>query len=128
MTKERLNQYLGLAKEVEELKLRIEILEARCEGVSLVISNMPRGGVKGDNYSKLGDAVRKLVDLERCLYEEMMDVEEYIQDIPDATTRLIFRYKHIHGMTFEQIARKVQYCVAQCKRKYYRYYNGLPNK
>lgn len=128
MTKERLNQYLGLAKEVAELKERIEILEARCEGGAIIITDMPRGGKRSDNFAKLGDAVRKLVELERHLDEEMADIEDYIKHIPDATTRLIFRYKHIYGYTFEQIERKVNYCIAQVKRRYYKYYNLLPDK
>lgn len=128
MTKERLNQYLGLAKEVAELKERIEILEARCEGGAIIITDMPRGGKRSDNYSKLGDAVRKLVELERHLDEEMADIEDYIKHIPDATTRLIFRYKHIYGYTFEQIGRKISYSARHVKRKYYKKYNTLPDR
>ena len=128
MTKERLKQYLNLAEEIAELKERIAILEARCEGGAIIITDMPRGGKRSDVQPELGDAVRKLVVLERRLDKEMADVEEYIQSIPDSTTRLIFRYKHIYGYSFEGISRKMNYCTRQVKRKYYKIYNTLPNR
>lgn len=128
MTKERLKQYLNLAEEIAELKERIAVLEARCEGGAIIITDMPRGGKRSDVQPELGDAVRKLVVLERRLDKEMADVEEYIQGIPDSTTRLIFRYKHIYGYSFEKISMKMNYCTRQVKRKYYRIYNTLPNR
>ena len=127
MTKERLNEYRQLAKEVEELKERIAILESRCEGGAIIITDMPKGGVPSDNLINLGDAVRQLVILENNLHCEMVAIEEYIEQIEDSRARTIFRYRYIQGLKWDLIAKKMNYSRIQVIRIHNRYYNRLKN-
>lgn len=109
MTKERLKEYKKLAGEITELKERIQVLEAKCEGGSMVINDMPKGGKAPDYLCRLGDAVRKLVILKSNLQSEMVAIEDWIEGIPDSTVRTIFRYRYLQGSKWEDIANKMNY-------------------
>lgn len=128
MTKERLRQYSAIVKEIEELKERIAIIEAKCSARAIIITDMPKGGIPPDNLTKLGDAVRELAILESNLHCEMIAIEEYINSLPDGRVRAIFRYKHFHNYTFEKIGNKLNYSTRHVKRLYYIHYNKLSEK
>ncbi len=123
MTKERLRQYCSLVREIDELKERIERLRAKCESGAIIITDTPRGGAPPDYMSELLDAISKLRIIESRLHREMVAIEEYISQIPDSTTRMIFRYRYIQGKTFEEIAEILKYSDRHIRRKHYEYYN-----
>ena len=116
MTKERLRQYCSLVREIDELKERIERLRAKCESGAIIITDTPRGGAPPDYMSELLDAISKLRIIESRLLSEMVAIEEYISQIQDSTTRMIFRYRYIQGMKWEDIADKVHYHVRYVKK------------
>lgn len=110
MTLHELSQCYWLDKEVEVIKEQIRRLEASISGVqSPIISDMPRGPRKA--VSRTEQSALQLVDLRERLSEavaeytsERVRLEEYIANIPDSLTRLIFRKRFIEGLTWRGVA------------------------
>jgi hypothetical protein len=84
---------------------------------------MPRGNPK--NYT---DEIDEIVDLEaimnlnlKRIQRERAKLEEYISNIEDAETRLIYRLHHINCMTFTEIGLELNMDRRTVSRKYHKY-------
>lgn len=105
MTEAELSQLFFLNKECERLQRDIRDKKTRVGYKSPTMSGMPRGC--GKDYT---DDIDEIADLEtimtlnlKQIQRERARLEEYIADIPDAEMRLIFRLRHINGMTWREI-------------------------
>lgn len=129
MTKERfqlmkLNNYCSLVQEARELKKVIEELETKCEGTRVIITDMPKGGQPADNFSKLGDSVRKLKRLEEQIGQEIDDIISYILSIEDSMTRQIFTQRYLKGRSWEEVSEITGYSRRQAIRIHNKYIYG----
>lgn len=109
MTKERLKQCYYLHLELKKLDEKIMRLEAKCEGGAVIISDMPRGGVPPDFMTELADIVRYRERLRSDILCEIAAVEQFIADIPDSRTRLIFRLRYVDGLKWDEVAKKINH-------------------
>lgn len=113
MTRERLKQCRHMTREANEIIENIEVLESQCEYAGVVITDMPRGGVHPDLWSKLIELKNKFHSKYNELLAEIIDVEEFIEDIPDSATRRIFRLQYLKGLSWNKTANKVGYSRTQ---------------
>lgn len=123
MTKNRLEEYRSKKAEIAELQYKLDHLG---EGNSLigndVIMDYRRGypqpqsvvGYDYDRERRLRDTYQKRIEK---LKEDCMEVELWIERIPDSLTRRIFRMYFVDGMTQKRIAKKVHIDQSRVSRK-----------
>lgn len=123
MTKNRLEEYRSKKAEIAELQYKLDHLG---EGNSLigndVIMDYRRGypqpqsvvGYDYDRERRLRDTYQKRIEK---LKEDCMEVELWIERIPDSLTRRIFRMCFVDGMTQKRIAKKVHIDQSRVSRK-----------
>ena len=114
MTKQELQQYGAIKREVEQLdeelaRLKSSIMSARGQ----IITDISRASSpEGDSLSK---GVIKMVELEH-LYQDMraalcdkqIEIERALK-VLNPTERRLMRYRYIDGMTWEKIAERMNY-------------------
>lgn len=118
MTKDELMQYKHRAKEILNLKEQISRLEAVCEYKSPNHSGMPKA--KGGS----ADLLDRLIDMKKELAQKQWEVEEFISCICDSRVRLIYRYRYIDGLKWDDIADKMCYSRIQVIRLHNGYISG----
>ena len=127
MTVKELSQLYWLKKEIRRDQERLEELR--------VLARSPSGpnlsGMKvqgGKQESKLEKIVLQIVELEEMLsekqirsIEQQLELERYIETIPESYLRTIFGYRFIDGMTWPQIAIQMSTTEDSVKKACYRY-------
>ncbi|MCI8592689.1 MAG: hypothetical protein HFI88_10185 [Lachnospiraceae bacterium] len=113
MTKEQLEAYRSKKAEIGELTYRLNHFD---DGDSMIGNDVvkdyrtgyPRPqSVVGYDY-KRAERLRKTYRSRIVrLQDECLEVEHWVEAIPDSLTRRIFRMRYIDGMTQQKIARKV---------------------
>jgi hypothetical protein len=129
MTLKELSQLYWLSREIEADQKRLdELSRIAGEPSSSVLTDMPRSPQIGRS-SKIERLVAEIVDLRaviaakqiQCIHERAR-LERWINNIPDSQTRMIFRYRFVSGMSWEQVAEAIggntEYSV---KKRCYRY-------
>ncbi len=123
MTKSRLEEYRSKKAEIAELQYKLAHLG---EGDSLIGNDVImdyRGGypqpqsVVGYDYNReqrLRDTYQMRIER---LKEDCLEVELWIERIPDSLTRRIFRMCFVDGMTQKRIAKKVHIDQSRVSRK-----------
>lgn len=113
MTREKLKEYRSNRDEITELRYMLEHL---ADGDSMIGNDVvfdyqtgfPRAqsvvGFDREKYNRRQQAYEKRINR---LTEACEEVEEWIEAIPDGTTRRIFRMTYVDGMTQQQVARKI---------------------
>jgi DNA-directed RNA polymerase specialized sigma24 family protein len=120
-TKELLKQYCDLQKEIKELEQRIE--RVRNKNVQVVTDSV-KGSSKHFPYIERSFVItgleedkreQQLEKLNSILYkrrakctEFKLEIEEFINTIPDSRTRRVFTLRYIDGLNWLQIARKIE--------------------
>jgi hypothetical protein len=133
MTKEQLQQYRSLV-------LEVDILQKRIDKLAYAEQEVQHGFVKGSNpdfpfeaksfhvsgYNIIADSKRRYrVDKLKIMLkkkqdecqEELLKIQEYINKIPDSTTRVIFNMIYIDGLTQEQVSRKIHMDQSRISRR-----------
>lgn len=109
MKEKDLNKFFWLQKEIKDLEERIAILDSGVSAVkydSLSISGSKQVSTLQEKITELKDTwMEKRVSA----LEEYIKIEKYILSIPDEELRLIFRYRFMDLMNWEQIGEKVGY-------------------
>ena len=108
MTLEKLSEYYNLLQRLGRAEELVESLRNAALPGAQVMTGMPHApGVK----DKLGDLVVEIADMERraeALRREAevarQEVAEYIAGIDDDYTRLIFRLRFLHGLSWGEVA------------------------
>lgn len=113
MTLHELSQLYYLNREIEADKARLEELRGKTGApASPSLSGMPHGS--GDNRSKVEREALEVVSLEHLIESkikkceaERLSLETYINTIPDSLTRLVFIYRFVNGLPWEQVAANI---------------------
>lgn len=111
MTLQELSKYYKLHERLERNREMLSSLCAAAGPGAQVITGMPHAPGVSD---KVGDLAAELCDLQskidyfelRCA-EEKKKLEKYIGTIKDDQTRMIFRLRFIHCMTWPQVAEAI---------------------
>ena len=111
MTLQELSKYYKLHERLERNREMLSSLYAAAGLGAQVITGMPHApGVSdkvGDLAAELWDLQSKIDYLEQRCAEEKKKLEKYIGGIKDDQTRMIFRLRFIHCMTWPQVAETI---------------------
>lgn len=135
MTKENLKRYRGLLTEVNLLKKQLEKIEPEFvrDSVNGSTSQFPytnhKVHIEGydlEGYKrKVARMNRRIVNKMNELVEEKDRLIEFIYGIENSELRQIFIYKYIDGLTWKEIADKMNYGVTAIRNKHRGYINKL---
>lgn len=111
MTLHELSQLYWLNLEIERLGRKLKELRA---SAGLKAAPLESSGAHGSTNSRTEDMALRIVELEAKMekrkheaMEERMKLESYIDSIDDVMTRLIFQYRFIDGLRWEDVASQV---------------------
>ena len=108
MTLRELSKYYKLHERLERNREMLSSLYAAAGPGAQVITGMPHApGVSdkvGDLAAELWDLQSRIDYLEQRCAEEKKKLEKYIGGIKDDQTRMIFRLRFIHCMTWPQVS------------------------
>ena len=111
MTLQELSKYYKLHERLERNREMLSSLYVAAGPGAQVITGMPHApGVSdkvGDLAAELWDLQSKIDYLEQRCAEEKKKLEKYIGGIKDDQTRMIFRLRFIHCMTWPQVAETI---------------------
>lgn len=117
---EYLERYKLLEKEVARLCDEYARWMERATVLSPTITDMPKGGGQSDPVQRaviamcdLGADIGKKMD---ALSRVRCDIECSLQSIEDGTLRLLMEYRYLNGMTWEEVAVKMNYSWRQVIR------------
>ena len=123
MTLEFLKDYKSKKEEIRELEYKLEHI---ADGDSLIGNDVIfdyRSGypvpqsVVGTDQDKYHRLERRWSQRQAQLKEECLQVEEFIEAIPDSLTRRIFRQSFIEGKTQEEVSRDLHISQSSISRK-----------
>lgn len=121
MTKERLKAYRDIKRERDDLKRRVQELNAQLYKMRAQrLDGMPRGG-SGENCvnEKLIDTKSKLLEMLTAklveLDTECIAVEKAIKKL-EPRERLLVRLHYFDGLTWDQVVIKMSYSWSQVHR------------
>lgn len=140
--KELLKQYTDLQIEIRELEQRITKLQNkkikvefdRVKGSSDVFPYTERSfTIEGYNYPEADRKEERLVKYNNLLCrrkqkcEDMkLEIETFINNIPDSRTRRVFQYRYIDNLSWLQIAMRMNRVHESYPRKIHdRYLEGI---
>ena len=110
---EYLERYKLLEKEVARLCDEYARWMERATVLSPAITDMPKGGGQSDPVQRaviamcdLGADIGKKMD---ALSRVRCEIECSLQSIEDGTLRLLMEYRYLNGMTWEEVAVKMNY-------------------
>jgi len=144
ITKEHLSNYAYLEQCINETKKKIEYYKdhppvveyGKVYGSSnefpYTLRSFSISGYNGPSEDKWRERIRKLheklvnqvIELEKL----KLEIEEFIHDIPDLSTRLIFTYIFIDGMTQDEVARKMHLEQCTISKRITRYLDSVKVK
>ena len=111
MTLQELSKYYKLHERLERNREMLSSLYVAAGPGAQVITGMPHApGVSdkvGDLAAELWDLQSKIDYLEQRCAEEKKKLEKYIGGIKDDQTRMIFRLRFIHCMTWPHVAETI---------------------
>ena len=121
MTRERLNQYRYLQKEIEADTLRLRELRADATAPAVAkITGLPN--VKGfdshvERYAvRIAELEKVIADkIERCIAERIA-IEKWIADVPDSITRQIITLRFVKGYSWVKVGCTL-YMTRECAYK-----------
>ena len=147
MNKEILKQYRDMAVEIKDIKRRIHDLWRQINSLGVVsdsVKGTRRDGTYGSiritgypihEYSKKKESLNKDAELletkETDLLRLMAQVEKYIESIPNSELRTMFRLYYMDGLTWVQVAhkmnamypkRRLSYTENSCKQRHKRFF------
>ncbi|WP_411335988.1 hypothetical protein [Ruminococcus gauvreauii] len=73
--------------------------------------------IKGE-VREVQDRIFRLKNIEEALLEQMSEMEEVIEEIPDSEMRTIFRLYYMEDMTWLQVAMRMNECFSRRNSKY----------
>ena len=135
MDKEKLKQYIPLKKELKMLDKKLEKLYARQENIPEVLgkvtgssADFPYTEVRTTvkmSEPKENDAIKRLIRIKEKRKEEvnklLVEIEEFIAEIPDSITRQIFELTYIDGKNQREVAATVRYSRSRVSQIINRY-------
>ena len=108
MTLRELSRYYKLHERLERNREMLTSLYAAAEPGAQVITGMPHTAGVSDGVGvlaiEIADLKERIDDLEAECAQEKKKLEKYIGAIKDDQTRMIFRLRFIHCMTWLEVA------------------------
>jgi DNA-directed RNA polymerase specialized sigma subunit len=105
--------------EIESKKEVLDELKANLDGIKAIqLSEKVQGGdIPSDNamFNRINKVIEEEKKLEN-LYDFMSDLSKEIDKIEDVVERALLRYRYFLGLTWEEIAEKLGYSIAQVYR------------
>lgn len=147
MDKKILKEYQHMVTEVKDIKRRIKSIKQEINGLGIV-SDSVKGTRRDGTYGSIRitgypihEYFRKRAALDRSiamleskeveLLKLMLEVEEYIETIPNSELRTMFRLHYMDGLTWVQVAHKMNamhpkrrfsYTENSCKQRNKRFF------
>lgn len=117
MTKERLQNYQAMKKELQQLEERLlETETTLCSPKNQKLTGMPSAPSKGNAMEDMAAHHIELQDLYKSkmddLATELLAIEAAIKSL-DPTARLLCRYRYIDGLKWEEISVRMNYSWRQ---------------
>lgn len=110
---EYLSRYQKLGKRIEQLCAERAVWLSKACKITQAITDMPKAknGTQGNSgeiaqYIEIGEEITRELRELRCLRREILAV---IATVKENTLYNLMRYRYIDGLTFEQIAVKMNY-------------------
>lgn len=111
MTLQEISRYYNLQKKLKRNQELVSSLYAAAGLGAQVITGMPHAQGVSDKVGglaiEIGDLQSRIDYLESMCAEERAKLEKYIDTIKDDQTRMIFRLRFIHCMTWLQVAEAI---------------------
>lgn len=108
MTLEKLSEYYNILQRLSKAEELVEALRSAALPGAQNLTGMPHNpGVRdklGDLAAEIADMERSIESLQREAAEARREVEAYIAGIDDDYTRLIFRLRFLHGLSWGEVA------------------------
>lgn len=123
MTEQELSRYYWLQKEIKDLEERIAIFDCGVSAVKykeLNVDSTPQYHSIQESIAILKD---KWMDKRVSALEEYIKIENFISSIEDIDLRLIFRYRFLDCMNWDDIGIKVGYDRTSVSKKVRNYLN-----
>lgn len=121
--KELLKQYNSILEEIKELNREIERLENKeikheidkVKGSNAEFPYQPRSfTIEGYNVLEEDRIIKRILTKKNILYRRKakcedlkLQIEEFINTIPDSLTRRVFRYRYIDNLSWQAIAMRL---------------------
>lgn len=140
MEKNVLKQYISLKKEIEDINIRIQKLQAKLEAINEAgnVKDAVKGGAGGlqtfhvegfpvaeEDETKylLQKNIRILEERKAKAAELVVKVESYINTIDDSRMRRMITYRYIDNMSWQMVADKMGrgYTENSCKKQMERF-------
>lgn len=120
MTLEDLNRLRFLRDEIRRLDENAEVLRARAERLTPILTDMPSGS---HDHDQMAGIIAELVDNERRAAEKALaltqaceDTERWLDALPDQQRR-VMRLYYVDGIrTWKEVAEKTPYHYIHCLR------------
>ena len=151
MDRSILIQYADMKEEIKDLRRRITKLEEQIRRIEEegAVSDVVKGGMGGTQHftikgfpnreyhhkkSLLMSRKLRLQMKETELLELTGQVEEYINSMESSVLRMMFRFYYLDGLTWAQVAvrmnshfpkRKIQYTDENCRQKNKRFFEKI---
>lgn len=108
MTLEDLNQHLALREKLDKAQELLISLRAAASPGTAKLTGMPHApGVKdkvGDLAIEIADLSSRIEFLNAELARQEPEIEDFIAEIEDDQTRLIFRLRFLRGLSWKEIS------------------------
>lgn len=141
--KDILDQYTNIKKELSDLEIMINETNKKirnCEKrvvsdtvvgsrADLTIGTIKITGIAQQELDELNELnlrrIEKMIVFQKKLEKVMVDLEEYIESIPDSEIRRIIRFRYISNLSWNQVARRMGpgYMEDACRKKLNRFLN-----
>lgn len=117
MTEQELSKYYWLQKEIKDLEERIAILDCGVSAVSYRELDVDSTPQYHSIQEKIAILKEKWMDKRVSALEEYIKIENFISSIEDIDLRLIFRYRFLDCMNWDDIGYKVGYDRTSASKK-----------
>ena len=113
MTLEDLNRLRFLRDEIRRLDENAEVLRARAERLTPILTDMPSGS---HDHDQMAGIIAELVDNERRAAQACEDTERWLDALPDQQRR-VMRLYYVDGIrTWKEVAELLPYSERHCRR------------
>lgn len=119
---EWLKSYRALDGKIESMTEQLQVWNARATKITATISQEPKAAGSGDQLQRCID---QICELQTEIAQEMdklrkrkQEIETAIYGLNEKSYQDILWYRYIQGMTFEEIAIKMNYSWRQVCRKH----------
>ena len=129
MTFDEVSQIYYINVEIKALRLELaKLKEERRYYKQNIISDMPRGGSgyanPEDEYLAREQELEDMINYSlRKLQYERRKIEEFLNTVDDAETRLIIRLRCVNNMKWEEIGEELNMARSTASRKFYKFFD-----